>query len=183
VAVAPPPAPVPKPETALAGKDPAPVAAPIPAPSPAPEPGASGAAAELPAPAPLAEPALAKEQLRLFTTYPAGANALVRERMAATRERLLREPDASHTIELFVTDSWDPARLERFLLRARDLVPLENVFAIPMHGPRRYRIRVVYGAYSTKEAAAEAAKRLPPRYLDAFGLMPLSFADLRRDMK
>jgi hypothetical protein len=69
--------------------------------------------------------------------------------------------------------------MERFLVRARDLVPLPEVYVIPVATGSRYFIRVVYGAYAGKEAAAAAAKRLPPKYLNAFQLDLRSFAELR----
>ncbi len=154
----------------------------VPAAAPASGPSEPVRPAEAAPPPRPAEPLLAREQLRTIAAYPAGASKLVRERIAATRERLTSEPDGSYAIELFTTDNWDPARLERFLIRARDLVRLDEVLVIPMHGPRRYRIRVVYGAYSSVEAAAEARGRLPPKYQQAFQMEPRSFADLRRDI-
>ena len=69
--------------------------------------------------------------------------------------------------------------MERFLVRARDLVPLAEIYVIPVATGSRYFIRVVYGAYAGKEAAANAAKRLPPKYLNAFQLDLRSFAELR----
>jgi septal ring-binding cell division protein DamX len=50
---------------------------------------------------------------------------------------------------------------------------------IPVATGSHYFIRVVYGAYLTKEAASNAAKQLPPKYLNAFPLNLRSFGDLR----
>lgn len=111
--------------------------------------------------------------------YPTGASRLLRERIAATRERLERTPDSHWSLELFVTDNSDAARTERFLLRARDMVPIEDVYVIPMLTGRRYQIRVTVGAYPTREEALEAARRLPPKYQRAFQVEPRSFAELR----
>jgi type II secretory pathway predicted ATPase ExeA len=130
--------------------------------------------AEKPAP-----PALAAEQLRRFDGYGAGRNPLLRERLAAAREKLEKEPDASYSIELFVAENSDPARAERFLLRARELVPLAELYVIPLAMGPRYFLRVAYGAHLGREAAAEAAKRLPPKYQKAFQLELRSFAELR----
>ncbi len=132
------------------------------------------AAAEKP-PAPL----LAAEQLRRLEGYAAGRNPLLRERLAATRDKLESEPDGSYSIELFATENSDPARTERFLLRARDLVPLEDVYVIPVAKGSRYLLRVTYGIFGSKEAAAEAAKRLPPKYQNAFKFELRSVAELR----
>ena len=92
---------------------------------------------------------------------------------------LERAPDERYAIELFITDNVDPARMERFLRRARDMVPLEEVFVIPMSGGGQYRLRVVYGEFESREAALEAERRLPPKYQQAFETSPRSFAELR----
>jgi hypothetical protein len=69
--------------------------------------------------------------------------------------------------------------MERFLLRARELVRLEELAVIPMADGAQYRLRVVYGEFASREAALEAQRRLPPRYQDAFQTSPRSFAELR----
>jgi hypothetical protein len=138
------------------------------------------------APAPSAQiaekpppPALSGEQLRRFDGYGAGRNPLLRERLAAAREKLEKEPDASYSIELFVAENSDAARAERFLVRARELVPLEELYVIPLAMGPLYFLRVAYGAHPGREAAAAAAKRLPPKYQKAFQLELRSFAELR----
>jgi hypothetical protein len=69
--------------------------------------------------------------------------------------------------------------MERFLLRARELVPLEEVFVIPMAVGKQYRLRVVFGDFASRDEALAAEKRLPPKYQDAFRTSPRSFAELR----
>jgi MSHA biogenesis protein MshM len=134
-----------------------------------------------PAPAAL----LTAEQLRRLDGYGAGRNLLLRERLAATREKLIGAPDASYSIELFLADNSSPERAERFLQRARDLVPLAEVYVIPVAagtgagGSARYKLRVNYGAFGNRDAAANAAKRLPPKYQNAFKFELRSFAELR----
>jgi type II secretory pathway predicted ATPase ExeA len=120
----------------------------------------------------------AEKQLRL-EGYPAGRNPLLRERIAATRQRLETEPDTGYSIELFITENSDAARTERFLLRARELVPLADLYVIPVATGSRYLLRVAYGLYPGKAAAAEAAKRLPPKYQNAFRFELRSLAELR----
>jgi len=122
---------------------------------------------------------LVPEQLRRLSGYVPGGNRLLREQLGAAREKLLSEPDNSFSIELFLTENSDPARTERFLLRARELVPLSEVYVIPVAAGGRYQIRVVYGSFPSREAAAEAAKRLPPKYQKAFRFELRSFAELR----
>jgi len=164
-----------------------PAVAPAAPPTPAPAPGAApsqptpAAAAVTPAPADETPPAplLAPEQQRRLDGYAAGRNALLRERLAATRARLESEPDTGYSIELFVAENSDAARTERFLLRARELVPLAEIYVIPLATGAGYFLRVTYGSFPSKEAAAEAARHLPPKYQNAFQLQPRSFADLR----
>ena len=91
-------------------------------------------------------------------------------------------PDEGYAIELFVTDNPEPARMERFLLRARDMVPLGEVFLIPMNGPGNHRLRVIYGAFENAREAQAAQRRLPPKYQQAFRTSPRSFGELRKQM-
>jgi hypothetical protein len=123
------------------------------------------------------------EQLRRFLAYSAGRQRLLGERIAATREALERASDETFALELFVTDNSDPARMERFLARARELVPLERLFVIPMSGGgAHYRLRVVLGQYTSLDEALNAARALPPRYQQAFKATPRSFAQLREEI-
>ncbi|OGA70689.1 MAG: hypothetical protein A3G81_17845 [Betaproteobacteria bacterium RIFCSPLOWO2_12_FULL_65_14] len=119
------------------------------------------------------------DQERRIEGYSAGRQKLLAERIAATREVLERTPDQHYSLELFVTDNTDPGRMERFLNRAKDMVPLEDVFVIPMSGGRPYRLRVVFGEFTSLDEAAAAEKRLPPKYRNAFRPAARSFAELR----
>ena len=140
------------------------------------------AAAEAPRPqAPQAFPGSrldADAALRL-AAYRAGGNKLLKERIQATKARLDREPDESYSIELFSTDNTDPGRLERFLQRATKLVPLGDVYVLPLSSGGKPRIRVMYGGYPDKDTAAQAAERLPPKYREAFQTELRTFAELR----
>jgi type II secretory pathway predicted ATPase ExeA len=161
--------------------------------APAPPPQAEATKPPPPPATPPAEPAkpaaslLSPERLQRLDGYAAGRNPLLRERLAATRAKLATEPDASYSILLFQGDNSDPERTERFLIRARDLVPLDEIYVMPIaagtkagtQGASRYRLRVAYGTFASKEAAAEAAKRLPPKYQNAFKFELRSLADLR----
>ena len=122
---------------------------------------------------------LARDQVRRIAAYATAGQSLLGERIAAGRERLQREPDRSYCVELFVTENSDPARLARFLARARDLLPLEDLYVIPIASGSRYRVRVVYGAFPDRDAAAAAAHRLPPKYRRAFRTELRTFAELR----
>ena len=129
-----------------------------------------------------ATPLLRPDQAERIDGFSAEGQSLLAERIAATRGVLERAPDDGYSIELFITDNSDPARMERFLLRARELVPLEDLFIIPMGVAGRYRLRVVYGKFGSAEEAAAASKRLPPRYQQAFRTSVRSFAQLRSEI-
>jgi type II secretory pathway predicted ATPase ExeA len=161
----------------------APAAAPS-APASAP-PTATAAAPPAAAPASTAAAARASsllqtEQAARLSGYAAGRNPLLRERLEATRARLDAEPDARYSLELYISENSDPARVERFLMRARELVPIEEVFVLPVEAGGHYRIWALYGVYPSREAARDAAGRLPPKYQQAFRPYPRSFAELRR---
>jgi type II secretory pathway predicted ATPase ExeA len=152
-----------------------------PAPAPADKPAPVAAQPKAPPPAaPAAAPRLEGEQLRRLDSYGAGRNPLLLASLAATRERLLAQPDESHSIELYLTENSDPDRVERFLMRARELVPVENVYILPLESGGRHRIWALYGTYPDRDAALQAAANLPPKYREAFRTVPRSFAELRR---
>jgi MSHA biogenesis protein MshM len=123
---------------------------------------------------------LAEAQIRRIANYTVGPHPLLRERIEAASALLASEPGASYSLELFVTSNTDPARVERFLIRARDLVPLTDLYVIPMASAGGYRLAVVYGIYPSREAAARAVEHLPPKYNRAFQPVPRSLAALRR---
>ncbi|MBI3373469.1 MAG: AAA family ATPase [Betaproteobacteria bacterium] len=128
-----------------------------------------------PPPPPLLEP----EAFKRMTGYSPAGNALLRERLEATRAALTSEPDSHFSLELFMADNSDPARTERFLQRARDMVDLADLYVIPLASGKRYRLQVTYGAFPDRAAAADAVRRLPPKYRQAFQAEPKSFNELR----
>jgi MSHA biogenesis protein MshM len=171
-AVAPPPAPAPKPIPKPPAATPAEIDAEIDAQDSL---DALVEAAEEPGPALLS----AGQRRRLESYSPAGFK-LLSERLAATREALEHTPDDRFAIELFVTENTEPARMEGFLIRARELVSLDDVYVIPMGAD--LRLRVVYGQYGSAGEAADAQRKLPPKYQEAFRTSARSFADLRKQM-
>ena len=132
--------------------------------------------------APPSEPRLSQIQRRRLQSYATGGYKLLSERLEATRELLDSAPDERYALELFVTDNPEAARMERFLLRARDLVPLSEVFLIPVAGTRNARLRVIYGTFQNEREARDALSRLPPKYQQAFRVAPRRFAELRSQM-
>jgi MSHA biogenesis protein MshM len=145
-------------------------------------PSASSPAAEVRAVA--REPAhgrlLQREQLLRMAGYNAGRNPLLLARLEATRERLENEPDTRYSLELYITENSDPARVERFLIRARELVSLDEVFVVPLEAGGRHRVWALYGVYPDRSAARDAAQQLPAKYQQAFRPYPRSFAEVRR---
>ena len=137
------------------------------------------AATKEPDPPPPPPSLLMPDQVRRFGGYSPAGQRLLAERIAATQALLERVPDQRFAIELFITDNTDPARVERFLVRARELVPLGELFVIPVARGGQYRLRVIFGEFPSRAAAIEAGKRLPPRYQQAFRASPRSFAELR----
>lgn len=127
-----------------------------------------------------AQPRLEREQMLRIAGYDAGRNPLLHARIEAARDKLDSASDARHSIELYFTDNSSPGRVERFLMRARDLVPLEDVYIVPVESGGRYRIWALYGDYADEAQAEQAAQRLPPKYQQAFPLVPRSFAEVRR---
>jgi len=169
----------PPPVQAPVAQGPLVVAAPEPVPAPAAEP----VKEDPPEPAkPEPEPLLSAEQERRLSGYSPAGQRLLAARLSASRERLEQVDDERYALELYVTENSDPARMERFLLRARDLVPLEEVMVIPVAAGGQYRLWVLFGDFSSREEAAAAARRLPPRYQDAFRVAPRSFGELRREL-
>jgi len=147
--------------------------------SPAPEP-VKELAADPPKPEP--EPHLTAEQLRRLSAYSPGGQKLLSGRLTASLERLEQADDERYALELYVTENSDPSRMERFLSRARDLVPLEEVMIIPVAASGQVRLWVLYGDFASREEALAAARRLPPRYQEAFRVAPRSFGELRRQL-
>src|SRR4051794_8252348 len=131
---------------------------------------------------PRAAPYLNAQQAARLERYSPAGHRLLAERIAAARAVLDRAPDDGYSIELFTTDKSDPARMERFLVRARDFVQLGELFIIPMKDRGLFRLRVVYGEFPTRDQAAAAGKRLPPRYQEAFPTELRSFSELRRQI-
>jgi MSHA biogenesis protein MshM len=165
-------------------REPAPTVAPMASPVPM-EPAASAPrpddAQAPPAANPVAEH-LRPEQLRRIDAYATRGQPLLVERVAATRELLQRTADAAYSVELYVTVNTEPARVEGFLRRARDLVPLSNIFVIPLTNGTPIRVWVVYGVFATRAEAQEAAQRLPPKYKNAFRTAVRAFSELRRPL-
>ena len=140
---------------------------------------AAEAVAEADLQAETAQALLSEEQRQRLQAYTTSGYKLLSERFAATEELLDRASDGRYALELFVTANPEPARMERFLLRAREMVPLSDVYLVPVSATR---LRVVYGSFDSEREALDAERRLPPKYQQAFRASPRTFATLRREM-
>ena len=117
---------------------------------------------------------------RLERYSPARPSPARRAPRGHPRRCSTRAPDERYSIELFMTDNSDPARMERFLLRARDLVPARGAVRHPDGGRRRVSpARRVRRISQPRRRPRRAEKRLPPRYQQAFRTAPRSFGELR----
>ncbi len=161
---------------ALEAAPPPQVAAAVQAPDPEPAP------PEPAKPAPEPVPRLTAEQARRIAGYSPDGQPLLAERLAATQDMLNRAADEHYALELFITENTDPARIEDFLRRARQIVPLEQLFVIPVAHGSAYRLWVAYGDFPDRQAAADASRRLPQRYQQAFRAAPRTFAEFRRPL-
>jgi MSHA biogenesis protein MshM len=119
-------------------------------------------------------------QRRRLDAYSTGGQPLLSARLAATREFLEQTPEERYAIELFVTDNTEPARMEGFLQRARELKVLDDLYVIPMGDSAR--LRVVYGQFDGPREALEARRHLPPKYQESFRTSARSLGELRKQM-
>lgn len=122
---------------------------------------------------------LLPKQVERIDAYATAGMPVLAERIAAAREALQTAPDDFLTIELYRTLNTDPARIERFLIRARSLKTLSELYVIPLTRPAPTRIWVVYGVFATRAEAEEAMRRLPQTYHKDFPLTVRTFAELR----
>jgi type II secretory pathway predicted ATPase ExeA len=105
------------------------------------------------------------------STGATGNNAtdsLLQQRLAATKEMLAHIPKNSVSIQLYYTEDARPLRIEHFLVRAKNLGKLSEIYIIPIKIKGKDGFRVLYGVYANNEEARNGMKDLPQRYKDAF---------------
>ncbi len=96
------------------------------------------------------------------------SGALLDQRKAATLAMLAQTGKGSVSIQLFHTEDARTEKLERFLIRAKKLGKLSEIYVIPIKINGKENYRVLYGAYAGSEEAHAGIKNLPQRYKDAF---------------
>lgn len=89
------------------------------------------------------------------------------QRLAAGIQ-LIAQKKTVASIQLFYNETINPERTEGFLSRADKLGVLNEIYLLPAKFGDNDGLRVVFGAYSSIEAAHNAIKELPVRYQEAF---------------
>jgi len=124
--------------------------------------------------APPTQVAAATVDKNKFDTPP----TLLQQRLTATQEMLAKRDENNASIQLFYTEDTQPARMERFLIRANGLGKLSEIYLLPIKVNGKEGFRVLYGTYPDIQAASTGMQQLPERYKKAFApaLYPLDGA-------
>lgn len=104
---------------------------------------------------------------------------LVGQRVEATKQMMATMDKNYYSIQLFVTDNIQPDRMERFLIRAQNLVKLSDLYMHLVNKEGQAHFRVFYGIYPTRDQADVAMDELPQKYKTAFSPELYTLADLR----
>jgi type II secretory pathway predicted ATPase ExeA len=141
---------------------------------------AQGAAAKSPAGNPLATAAVQQgsDKLNIAGVKLTGFK-LLEQRVESTIKTMETVNGNQYTIQLFSTENIQPDRMERFLIRARNLVDLSNLYVHIVKNGDKAKFRVTYGAYPSRDDAAAAITQLPEKYQSAFHPELFTFADFR----
>ncbi len=92
---------------------------------------------------------------------------LLKQRVDATLGAFSKADRNLYTILLYITSNAKPDRMERFLVRARALVDLSNIYVYPFSRDKTGFI-VTYGLYPDEYEASMAVAGLPEKYQTAF---------------
>ncbi len=103
----------------------------------------------------------------LSTDIPGATTSLFKQRLAAGQQ-LLEQKKTVASIQLFYKEEVNPGRVEEFLKRANAQGILSDIYLLPAKFGGKNGLRVLYGAYSSIDAARNAIKDLPARYQEAF---------------
>ena len=108
---------------------------------------------------------------------------LLQQRLTATQEVLAKRDGNNASIQLFYTEDTQPARMERFLIRANGLGKLSEIYVLPIKVNGKDGFRVLYGSYPDIKTASTGMQQLPERYKKAFApaLYPLDGAQTAPD--
>ncbi|MBI4809517.1 MAG: AAA family ATPase [Nitrosomonadales bacterium] len=102
------------------------------------------------------------------TAPVAQPQTMLQQRLDATQAMLAKPERGNVSIQLFYTDDIRPERMERFLGRAQRLGILAEIYIVPIKLSGKDGYRVLFGNFSSNEAALTGIQDLPQRYKDAF---------------
>lgn len=118
------------------------------------------------------KPGAATGQRSTTRIYVAGVELagyeLLEQRVKATIKTMSMTDKDSYTIQLFATNNVQPGRMERFLVRARGLIDLSDLYVHPVSNGDQAKFIVTYGIYHDREEANVAVAQLPEKYQSAF---------------
>lgn len=100
---------------------------------------------------------------------------LLKERIGAT----MAVSGTGITVQLFATDNIQNPRMERFLVRASNLVRLSDIYVYPVRKNGRAIYQVTYGIYPDRDQASLAVAGWPEKYKTAFQPEFVTLAELR----
>ena len=139
---------------------------------------AENAATQLPEPAPKPDktttskikpqPTAPEKSRPTVNSTPAAKKTILFEQRMTAGKQLIKQKSAAASIQLFYNESINAERIERFLSRADKLGKLDEIYLLPIKFGSKDGLRVLYGAYSSVDAARKATKALPKRYREAF---------------
>lgn len=109
-----------------------------------------------------------------LTGYP-----LLKERIDATAALSGTRAGSDITVQLFATDNIQNPRMERFLVRASNLVKLSEIYIYPVRSKGRAIYRVTYGVYPGRDQANLAVAAWPEKYKTAFQPEFVTLAELQ----
>ena len=99
---------------------------------------------------------------------PGSPTTLLQQRIEATQKMLAQHDKNGASIQLFYTEDTQPERMERFLMRAKGLGKLSEIYIMPIRVNGKDGFRALYGAYPDITAANAGTQHLPERYKKAF---------------
>ena len=100
--------------------------------------------------------------------------SLFEQRLEAGKQ-LIEHDKPVASIQLFYSEEIRQERIENFLRRANGLGRLSEIYLLPTKFGSKDGLRVLYGAYSSTNAAQNAISELPQRYQDGFNVSIYTF--------
>ncbi|MDQ3184920.1 MAG: AAA family ATPase [Pseudomonadota bacterium] len=107
-------------------------------------------------------------------------HSLLEQRVDATKKVMVTyDNNNSYSIQLFTTENIQPDRMERFLIRAQNLINVSDLYVHPVNNDGQAKFRVTYGIYPSREQASMAMDELPQKYKTSFHPELYTLAELR----